>query len=114
MGAAKPTLGYSSRTAAVMGLRSKGRSTRQIALAINIPAKTVLALEHSAARARRPRPCEQQGRTVVFPIDVLEALQPYADARGTHVNTLARLIVKTAADEFLVDAILDDKELEVE
>ena len=106
---AKATLGYPSRTAAVLGLRGQGYSTRQIADAIGIANKTVSALEHSAARNRK---CERVpallGRAVIFPADVLAALGPHAARRGIHPNHLARLIVSTVVDENMIDAVLDD------
>jgi len=109
MGAAKPCLGYPSRTAAVHGLRANGLSTRQIADAIGIEDKTVLALEIGSSRPRRePRPTEQLGRTVVIPIDVLDALGPHAAKRGCSVNHLVRQIIATVADENMVDAVMDD------
>ena len=110
MGKSIPSLGYSSRTEAVVALRSAGRSTRHIAEALGIEEKTVTALEHSAGRAKRRavRPAEEHGRTVLFPIDVLDALSPHAARRGVHVNQLARRIVETVVDEGLVDSVLDD------
>lgn len=104
-----PTLGYPTRSAAVMGLREQGRTTREIAAALGVEAKTVTALEHSAGRAtRRPRPAEEMGRTIVFPVDVLDSLHPAAAKRGVHVNALARRIVEEVVDAGLVDAVLDD------
>lgn len=109
----KPTLGYPSRTDAVLGLRAQRMTTAQIADAIGIPDKTVLALEHSAGRrTRTPRPVEQLCRTVLFPIDVLDSLSKHAASRGVHVNSLARLIVCTVVDEDLVDSVLDDADEE--
>lgn len=105
----KPTFGYSSRTDAVLGMRKKRMSTQQIAEAIGIPEKTVTALEHSAGRRKRtPRPAEQMGRTILFPIDVLDALGPHAAKRGIHPSSLARRLVTEAVDGNLIDAILDD------
>jgi hypothetical protein len=91
-----------------MALRAARLSTREIARRIGIPTATVVALEHSAARARAPRPAEQLGRTVVFPVDVLDSLRPHAARRGISVNALARLIVSTVVDEDMVDAVMDD------
>jgi hypothetical protein len=111
MGAPKPTLGFSSRTDAVLALRADGLSTRQIAARIGIPEQTITALEHSAGRARqRPkRPAEENGRTVLFPRDILDRLAPHAAKRCIHPNSLARLIVEIAVDEGLIDSILDDE-----
>lgn len=109
MGAAKPCLGYPSRTAAVVGLRQQGLSTRQIADAIGIEDKTVLALELGSSRPRRePGPTAQLGRAVVIPVDVLNALGPHAAQRCMSVNHLARLIISTVVDEGMIDAVLDD------
>jgi hypothetical protein len=106
---AKPTLGYASRTEAVMALRGQRLSTVVIAHRLGIDTKTVTALEHSAGRQkRRPRPAEELGRTVLFPIDVLDALAPYAARRGMHVNQLARRIVEQVVDDGIVDAVMDD------
>lgn len=110
MGAAKPTLGFRSRTDAVLALRSDGCTTRQIADRIGIAEATVTALEHSAGRAkRRPaRPAEVNGRTILFPRDILDRLGPHAAKRNIHPNSLARMIVEIAVDENLIDSILDD------
>lgn len=107
---AKVTLGYASRTEAVIGLRRAGLSTNEIANRIGIEAKTVLALEHSALRSskRKERPAEEHGRTILFPIDLLDRLRPHAARRGVHVNRLARAIVETVVEEGLVDSVLDD------
>ena len=111
MGAAKPCLGYPSRTAAVIGLRGNGLTTAQISSAIGIPEKTVIALELGSSRPRRePRPSEQLGRTVVIPTDVLDALGPHAAKRCISVNQLVRLIISTVVDESMIDAVLDDAE----
>lgn len=61
--------------------------------------------------ARHTRPAEQNGRTIVFPVDLLDRLRPHADRRGITVNALARRIIDTVADDDLIDAILDDREV---
>lgn len=53
MGAPKPTLGFTSRTEAVLALRADGCTTRQIAERIGISEQTVTALEHSSGRAKQ-------------------------------------------------------------
>lgn len=113
MGAPKPCFGYPSRTAAIHAFRGLGMSTRAIATKIGISESTVSALECGSGRARairKPRPSEQLGRTVVIPVDVLNALGPHAARRNISVNHLARLIVSTVVDEDLIDAIMDDAE----
>jgi len=108
----KRTLGYATRTDAVIALREQGLGTRAIADRIGIEPKTVSALEASAARsrARTFRPAEEQGRTVLFPVHVLNSLRRPAEKRGLHANQLARLIVEAVVDGHLVDAVLDDAE----
>lgn len=109
MAGPKPCLGYPSRTEAVHALRTQGLNTSEIASAIGISAKNVIALECSSGRARREsRPAEKLGRTVVFPVDILNSLSPHAARRNISTNHLARLIVSSAVDEGLVDAIMDD------
>ncbi|WP_327195940.1 hypothetical protein [Novosphingobium capsulatum] len=95
----------------MQALRAQGMSTRQIGKTIGIEDKTVVALECSSGRPRRePRVNEALGRTVVFPIDVLDSLGPHAARRCITVNHLARLIVSTVVDEGMIDAVLDDGE----
>jgi hypothetical protein len=108
---AKPSLGYPTRTDAVLALRRRGLTTREIGTSLGIDPKTVTALEHSAGRAvRKPRPAEELCRTVLFPVEILAALGPHAARRGMHPNQLARLIVEQVVDDRLVDAVLDDAE----
>lgn len=109
MSSPKPCLGYPSRTAAIHALRKKGRNTREIALSIGITEKNVIALECSSSRPRRmPRPSESLGRTVVFPVDVLNSLGPHAARRNISTNHLVRLLISTVVDEGLVDSVMDD------
>lgn len=110
MGAPKRTLGFASRTEAVLSLRAAGLSTAQIADKIGIGPQTVTALEYSAGRSTRraKRPAEVNGRTILFPRDILDRLGPHAAKRCIHPNSLARLIVEIAVDEGLIDSILDD------
>ena len=108
MGAAKPTLGYPSRTAAVHGLRSEGLTTAAIAAKIGIKKSTVSALEGSGQVRKMPRPDEALGRIAVIPVDILNALGPHAAKRNISVNHLARLIISTVVDEGMVDAVMDD------
>lgn len=109
MSGPKQTLGYPSRTAAVLALRAQGLRPAAVARKLGIPHKTVAALECSARRSkRRARPAEENGRTVVFSTDVLDSLAVHAARRGIHVNALARRIVATVVDENIVDAVLDD------
>lgn len=107
MSGRKPTLGFPSRTDAVVALRGKHLSTKEIADRIGIRQSTVVALELSASRSRRR---EQSCRTVLFPIDLLVQLSKHAARRGCSINELARRIVDTVVDENIVDAVLDDAE----
>lgn len=102
----KPTLGYPSRTAAVVALRGQRLGTTEIAARIGIEPKTVIALEVSASRSKTRA---EGSRTVLFSIDLLDRLSPHAARRGVSANTLARQIVETVLDDGIVDAVLDDK-----
>ena len=106
-----PTLGYPSLTEAVWALKQQGKTPAEIAAAIDRPLKSVKALTISAARAdhRRAAPAERNGRTVLFPADVLDRLRWAAGKRAVSVNELARRIVETAVDDNMIDAILDDQ-----
>lgn len=113
MGAAKPCLGYPSRTQAVLALRARGLTTRQIAHQVGIDISTVTALEGSAARADRgPRPVARDqlagGEAIILPFDVVEALRFHARKRGTSTARLAIDLLQAIVDDHLVDAVLDD------
>ena len=103
----KPILGYPSRTACCLALREQGKSNAEISSLTGIGSTVVSTL---AARqlVRRPRPAELHGRTVLFPAEVLNELKPHAARRGITANELARRIVEIAAEENMIDGILDD------
>jgi hypothetical protein len=103
---AHPILGYPSKTAAVADLLAKGHSVREVAGRLGIEEKSVVALDISGRR--RKRPAETNGRTVVVAIDTLNRLHPHALRRRISVNELVRRIIDTAIDEQLIDNILDD------
>jgi hypothetical protein len=107
MSGRKPTLGYPSRTAAVLALRDERLTTSAIATRIGIPEKSVAALEISARRSRNM--AAAGARTILFPPDLLSRLRPHAACRDMNVNALARLIVETLLDDNLIDAVLDDR-----
>jgi hypothetical protein len=107
MSGRKPTLGYSSRTEAVLALRQEEVPIAEIAARIGIEPKTVVALELSGARSRRL--AADGSRTILFPPDILRRLEPHAAQRQVSVNELARSIVETVVDEGLIDAVLDDR-----
>ena len=100
-----------SRTAAVLALRQKGMTTREIAGRIGIEVKTVAALECSASRTHR-----HDGRNVAtgvigtIPLNVRQLLRPHAARRALTVDQLIREIVANVAHGNLVDAVLDDAE----
>ena len=108
----KATLGYPSRTDAVLALRAQGHSTADIAARVGIRTETVTALEISALR-RRVRPAmvpQMQGRAILISIDVLNSMRRASSRRGLTPHELARLIIETVVDNDLIDAVLDDVE----
>ncbi|RWE96807.1 hypothetical protein [Mesorhizobium sp.] len=110
MGVRKETLGYESRTAAVLAYRKEGRTRDWIARQIGVDVKTVSALECSARRHREKTPDFVRPSCGSFPIGVRERLRPHARARDISVDTLIRRLVETVALGNLVDAVLDDAE----
>ena len=102
-----PTLGYPSRSDAVLGLRKQGLSDAQIAATIGIEVSTVAALACSAKRTKGSR-STAHSRTIVVPNDILDRLLPCATARGVTVNVLVRDLLDVIADDDLCAAILED------
>lgn len=107
----KETLGYPSRTEAVLALRRKGQTTREIANAIGIDVKTVSALECSAQRwPRHGGPVPVRPAFDGISLETRQRLRPHAAARGITVDRLVMQIVDQVAEGGLVDAVLDDRE----
>lgn len=112
MSGPKPTLGYPSRTAAVLALRDQGLPLGAIAARIGIPVTTVSALECSARRSPADRRSPDACRTVHVSTGTLQLLAPEARRRGISREHLAALIIDTVAEAGLVDAVLDDHDEE--
>lgn len=111
MSGAKPSLGYPSRTAAVIALRQQGCTTREIAERVGIEPKTVTALECSAWPRRATT---GQSGTVYshdfgsVPLNIRQMLRPHAAKRGMTTDRLMREIIEAVVIGKLVDAVLDD------
>lgn len=108
MGAAKPTLGYPSRTAAVLALRTQGCTTGEIARAIGIPISSVLALETSHERQKAKGVEPPLSHRIVLEKELFNKMLPIAAHRGICVGELARRIVAVTIEDGMVDAVLDD------
>ena len=102
----KPTLGYASRTAAVLALRGEGLSTTSIAARIGIEEKTVIALEASGKRSRQI--VAEGGGTILFPPNIMLRLRRVAALRTMSAGQLARRIIEIVLDDGIVDAVLDE------
>ena len=90
-------------------------TARQIAEALGCRQEYVRAVAYRnklTLTTRRQRPSERNGRTVVFPRDVLDRLKPHADQRGISINELLRRLADEIVDADLVTSILDDQETE--
>jgi hypothetical protein len=108
---AKETLGYAARTDAVLALRKRGFTTREIALRIGIEPKTVVALECSASRRKDRGTCQRTSPAIgAIPLATISRLRPHAAKRFISVDRLMREIIDAVADGDLVDAVLDDLE----
>lgn len=105
----KPTLGYPSRTDAIVALRARGLDARQIADEIGIPRPNVVALERHVRTANVRRDSRIR-RTLELPQDLVDVMAPFAAARDIGPRELALRILAAVADDGLVDAILDDRE----
>ena len=101
MSRAIPCKGFPSRTAAVMALRERGLSRRDVARHLDLTGSQVAALEVGAKS-------DKSGR-VAIPIVVHQALASHAAARGISTYDLIRQIVCTVVNERLVDSVLDDQ-----
>jgi hypothetical protein len=107
MSGRKPTLGFSSRTEAVLAMRQRALTTEAIASLIGIEPKTVIALEISAARCRQI--VREGAKTVLLPPDLIARLRPHAARRDLSVGSLVRQLIESALDDNLIDAVLDDQ-----
>ena len=107
---AKPILGYPTRTAAVVDLKLKGFTSRQIAERLGIEVTTVSALECSARRSVSAlgHPVKPRRSGIELSFDLRSELRSAAALRGLSVETLALLILERVAYENLIDAVLDD------
>lgn len=113
MGGAIPCLGYPSRTAAVLALRAQRLSTRDIARRVGIEAKTVSALLGSFARkdrpvSRRSHRAAPSGFAVRVDAETWTKLRNAGVRRGISAEMVALQLLMVAADDGLIDAILDD------
>lgn len=109
MGGPIPTLGYPSRTDAVMALSDQGVRDGEIAARIGISGSSVAALRCSARRRGQERRPADTMRTVHVPVGLLQRLAPAARKRGLNRETLAALIVEFVVEHDLVDAVMDDQ-----
>lgn len=94
-----PTLGYPTRTAAVLALRAQGKSNQDIARAAGISTNHVAQIYSMSVR---------QTTLVRVSRGTLERLRPLADKRRVAVEVLAQQIIETVAAENLAEAVLDD------
>lgn len=98
-----PTLGYPSRTAAVLALSARGMSDSAIARATGIAVSSVAALRCSARR-RADR------LELIVTRAALARLQAEAARRGQYTRTLAARILETVVRDDLIGAVLDDED----
>ena len=114
-GAAQPTLGYPTKHAAAKALRAKGLKPREIAALLGVsPSAAYQLLIYDKTRKRAPAGAQrwrESGRTsLCLGKRLTHALTPAAQARGLSVTQLARRLLQAAAEDNLVDAVLDDQQ----
>lgn len=118
---ARPTLGYPTRTAAVMALRRQDFPWKAIAEKLGISPENARALGSSTRKlAAKPAMPGNRGRkpaadagpavlTDLFPYHQKEMMREHARKRGLTVPQLIQRIVETVFDDNMVDAVLDDQ-----
>lgn len=97
---ARPCLGYPSRSAAILALKAKGQTEREIAQRLGIKPNTVSSL---AARHRA-----RATTTLVLSVNLFEDLRKLAWARSTTPQALAARLLTIVVAERLTAAVLDD------
>ena len=97
-----PTLGYPSRTAAVVALLDQGQSFAEIAAAIGIDVHTVYALNSSARR-------KKQDLRLKLSKAAAQGLDAAAGQRGLSAPALAKLLLERIAGHDLYRAVLADE-----
>ena len=124
MGAAKPILGYPSRTAAVVAMHGDEKSHAEIARAINdalpkyemkIGVERVESLLKSGVRAVKRGglghiAASTRGgfRAQRIKEDIVSGFAPAASKRGIAVEVLLNSLLEVVLRDDLIDAILDD------
>lgn len=111
-----PSLGFPSRSKAILALRMRGLTTSEIAEQVGVPQKTVTAFEANACQRARPARMAPIGAIRMsrisdhFDPSVIDLLRPAAEKRHISVDSLIRKLAVTVAREAIVDAVLDDDE----
>jgi len=104
-----PTLGYPSRTAAVMALKKKGYPEREIAERIGIPIERVSALAISGRKAKKyDGSVARPERTILLSAADYRSLSAPAAERGITVIQLVNRLLTVLVDDDLVNVVLDD------
>jgi len=107
-----PTLGFETRTEAVVALRGEGKSREEVARELKTTANNVKNLEAYAAKtpavlkARRKQ--QQDRRRITISDPTVDTLERHALARSITFQELARRLLDAIARDGLVDNVLDD------
>jgi hypothetical protein len=104
----KPTLGYASRTEAILALKAQGVRTKDIGPMLGIKRGTVSTLYSLSRNDYAHREGKAPTGRVYVERWILDALRPNAKARGIHSNWLAARLLKVIVESGLIDAVLDD------
>jgi hypothetical protein len=106
------TLGYPTKTDAVLALREEGIAPSIIAQRLGIQVKSVSALICSARRRRQPGEAKAspQPTGLIVPLATRHDLRPHAARRNMSTDRLILELLDRVATDGLVDAILDDRD----
>jgi transcriptional regulator len=95
------TLGFPSKSAAIIALRDRGLTEGQVAKRLGMRPRTVSSME---VRARR-----RLKRSFDLPENLFQDLKTQAWMRGLRPDILAERLLTTIISDRLIDAVLDEE-----
>lgn len=99
----KPTLGYETKSAAVIAMRAEGLTFGQIGKRLNMPSRAASSMYH-----RTVKRLQRAVRTVELQGNVFLDLEREAVARGMTAGEFAEELLKRIVIDKLYAAVLDE------